>query len=439
MVNSKLEIKEYDQLPLFALGFYHFKHRNTLMSHVLATYAKFPITAVKGEGARLWDSEGHCYLDFCAGIATCSIGHCHPALTKAIAKQSSTLMHCSNLFQIPLQQELATVIVDDFTKIPGKVFFSNSGAEANDGMIKTARRFGHARPNSAGKPRYEVITFNNSFHGRTLGSMAATAQSKIHQGFDPMLPGFRYVPLNDIEALTAAVSDITAGIMLEPIQGEGGVNEVTPEFLNFVDKLCKEHDLLLMLDEVQCGLGRTGTLMGWQAFCPDLKPDTISWAKSLGGGFPIGAFWTSDRAIDDSGTPLSSLMNAGSHGSTYGGNPLACAAALAVLHEIQSSDLSANAAHQEQRIRKEVQSWNHPAIVDIRGKGLLLGFALNPDAIPSDQDTPPALHLCKSLMKNGLLTVPAGTETLRWLPPLNVSDNEIDEALNILKNTLDSF
>ena len=439
MVNSKLEINEYDQLPLFELGFYDFKHRTTLMSHVLATYANFPITAVKGEGARLWDSEGHCYLDFCAGIATCSIGHCHPALTEAIAKQSATLMHCSNLFQIPLQQELATVIVDDFTKIPGKVFFSNSGAEANDGMIKTARRFGHARPSSSGKPRYEVITFNNSFHGRTLGSMAATAQSKIHQGFDPMLPGFRYVPLNDMEALTSAISDITAGIMLEPIQGEGGVNEVTPEFLNFVDKLCKEHDLLLMLDEVQCGLGRTGTLMGWQAFCPDLKPDTISWAKSLGGGFPIGAFWTSDRAIDDNGTPLSSLMNAGSHGSTYGGNPLACAAALAVLREIQSSDLSANAARQEQRIRKEVQSWNHPAIVELRGKGLLLGFALNPDAIPSDQDATPALHLCKLLMKNGLLTVPAGTDTLRWLPPLNVSDSEIDEALSILKNTLDSF
>lgn len=409
------------------------------MSHILETYAKFPLTAVRGEGARLWDSEGNSYLDFCGGIATCSIGHCHPSLSKAIAEQSTTLMHCSNLYQIPLQEELARVIVEDFTQIPGKVFFSNSGAEANDGMIKTARRFGHARPNQSGQARYEVITFNNSFHGRTLGSMAATAQSKIQQGFDPMLPGFRYVALNDMEALASAVSDITAGIMLEPIQGEGGIHEVTPEFLDYVARLCKEHDLLLMLDEVQCGLGRTGTLAGWQAYCPELKPDTISWAKSLGGGFPIGAFYTSDRAIDEEGTPLSSLMNAGSHGSTYGGNPLACAASLAVLNEIKSSGLCANAALQEQRIRKEVDSWNHPAISGIRGKGLLLGFALHADAINRDQDITPALHLCKSLMKNGLLTVPAGAETLRWLPPLNVTNSEVDEALSILKNTLESL
>ncbi|MDG1356785.1 MAG: acetylornithine transaminase [Akkermansiaceae bacterium] len=409
------------------------------MSHVLATYANFPVTIVKGEGTWLWDKEGKRYLDFCSGIATCSIGHCHPALTKAIAKQSSTLMHCSNLFQIPQQQELATTIVEDFVKIPGKIFFSNSGAEANDGMIKTARRFGHARPSKSGQPRYEVITFNNSFHGRTLGSMAATAQSKIQQGFDPMLPGFRYVPLNDIDALSKAISDITAGIMLEPIQGEGGINEVTPEFLHYVNKLCKQHDLLLMLDEVQCGLGRTGTLMGWQAFCPELEPDTISWAKSLGGGFPIGSFWTSDRPIDDQGTPLSSLMNAGSHGSTYGGNPLACAASSAVLGEILSSELPTNAARQEQRIRQEVSSWQHPHIVGIKGKGLLLGFALNVDSIPPDNSTPPALQLCKALMKNGLLTVPAGTETLRWLPPLNVSDDEVDQALSILKETIDSL
>ncbi len=409
------------------------------MSHVLATYANFPVTIVKGEGSWLWDDEGKRYLDFCSGIATCSIGHCHPALTTAIAKQSSTLMHCSNLYQIPQQQELATTIVEDFVKISGKIFFSNSGAEANDGMIKTARRFGHARPSKSGQPRYEVITFSNSFHGRTLGSMAATAQKKIQQGFDPMLPGFRYVPLNDIDALSEAISDITAGIMLEPIQGEGGINEVTPEFLNFVSKLCKQHDLLLMLDEVQCGLGRTGTLMGWQAFCPELEPDTISWAKSLGGGFPIGSFWTSDRAIDDQGTPLSSLMNAGSHGSTYGGNPLACAASSAVLGEILSSELPTNAARQEHRIRQEVNSWKHPHIAGIRGKGLLLGFALNADSTASDNSTPPALQLCQALMKNGLLTVPAGTETLRWLPPLNVSDNEVDQALSILKETIDSL
>lgn len=402
------------------------------MSYLLPTYANFPLTAVRGEGARLWDDEGNSYLDFCAGIATCSIGHCHPALSQAISDQASTLMHCSNLYQIPQQKELARTLVEDFIQSPGKVFFGNSGAEANDGMIKTARRFGHARPQANGNARYEVITFNSSFHGRTLGSMAATAQEKIHLGFAPLLPGFRYVPLNDLEALKEAINETTAGILLEPIQGEGGVNQVSAEFLQGVADLCQENDLLLMLDEIQCGLGRTGTLMGWQAICPDLKPDTISFAKGLGGGFPIGAFYVSDRTIDDNSTPLSSLMDAGSHGSTYGGNPLACAAALSVLNEIKTSNLTSNAATQEQRIRKEIGNWNHPLIETIRGKGLLLGFALNPEKLEA-----PAL--CKTLMANGLLTVPAGPNTLRWLPPLNVTDAEVDEALKILKTTLDSL
>ena len=402
------------------------------MSYLLPTYANFPLTIVRGEGARLWDDEDKSYLDFCAGIATCSIGHCHPSLSKAISEQASTLIHCSNLYQIPQQKELARTLVEDFVQTPGKIFFGNSGAEVNDGMIKTARRFGHAQPHALGTPRYEVITFNSSFHGRTLGSMAATAQKKIHVGFDPLLPGFRYVPFNDLEALKSAINNTTVGIMLEPIQGEGGVNEASPEFLQGVADLCQENNLLLMLDEIQCGLGRTGTLMGWQSICPDLKPDTISWAKGLGGGFPIGAFYVSDRAIDKQGTALSSLMDAGSHGSTYGGNPLACSAALAVLSEIKSAKLIANAAHQEQHIRKVITEWNHPAIETIRGKGLLLGFAIAPEV--TDAPT-----LCKALMTNRLLTVPAGPNTLRWLPPLNVTDDEVDEALIIFKNTLDSL
>ncbi|BDS05512.1 acetylornithine aminotransferase [Oceaniferula spumae] len=408
------------------------------MSYLLPTYANFPLTAVRGEGARLWDDTGKCYLDFCSGIATCSIGHCHPKLFKAVSSQASTLMHCSNLYQTPQKQELAKTLVEDFVQTPGKVFFCNSGAEANDGMIKTARRFGHARPNENGEPRYEVITFNSSFHGRTLGSMAATAQKKVHEGFDPLLPGFRYVPFNDLEALRSAISDITAGIMLEPIQGEGGVNPAHADFLQGIAALCEEFDLLLMLDEIQCGLGRTGTAMGWQALCPDLKPDTISWAKGLGGGFPIGAFYVSDRVIDAKGTELSSLMGPGSHGSTYGGNPLACSAALAVLEEIRSEDLFTNIQEREQQIRDAVNGWNHPAISGIRGKGLLLGFALNVGEIVVADGITPAGHLCKNLMSNGLLTVPAGAETLRWLPPLNVTAEEVNEALKILKNTLDS-
>lgn len=411
----------------------------TSPSYILPTYANFPLTIVKGEGARLWDDAGNVYLDFCAGIATCSLGHCHPVLSDAISVQAKTLMHCSNLYQIPQQKELARVIVEDFQLPQGKIFFGNSGAEANDGMIKTARRFGHAKPNAAGEARYEVITFNSSFHGRTLGSMAATAQKKIQEGFDPMLPGFRYVPFNDLEKLENAIGEHTAGIMLEPIQGEGGVNEATPEFLKGVSDLCKKHDLLLMLDEVQCGFGRTGTLHGWQSIYPDIVPDTISWAKGMGGGFPIGCFYISDRVINEDGKALSSVMNAGSHGSTYGGNPLACSASLAVLGEILSSDLAANAAHQEQRIRAAVSSWNHPAILGIRGKGLLLGFALSADVIAAPEGTTPAGKLCSALMANHILTVPAGPDTLRWLPPLNITDEEVDEALTILKKTLDSI
>lgn len=408
-------------------------------SYILPTYANFPITAARGEGARLWDDAGKSYLDFCMGIATCSLGHCHPSLTQAIQQQAETLMHCSNLYQIPQQKELARVIVEDFQLPTGKMFFGNSGAEANDGMIKTARKFGHVKPQANGEARYEVITFNNSFHGRTLGSMAATGQKKIQEGFAPLLPGFSYVNLNDLEALKSAINETTVGIMLEPIQGEGGVNEATPEFLKGVSALCKEHDLLLMLDEVQCGFGRTGTLHGYQSIYPDLQPDTISWAKGMGGGFPIGGFYISDRLIDNEGTTLSSIMGAGTHGSTYGGNPLACAASLAVLGEILSADLPANAARQETRIRTEVTSWSHPAIIGIRGKGLLLGFALNADSIATPEGAMPAGYLCKTLMDNGLLTVPAGPETLRWLPPLNVTDAEVDEALNIFKNTLDSL
>jgi acetylornithine/succinyldiaminopimelate/putrescine aminotransferase len=224
---------------------------DTFAQYVLPTYGRFPIVPVKGRGTYLWDDQGKKYLDFCTGIAVCSIGHCHPALTAAIQKQAGELLHVSNLFQIPQQAELAKVIVENHVKIPGKVFFSNSGAEANDGLIKMARRFGHKNRQANGEARYEVITFSQSFHGRTLGSMAATAQAKIHEGFDPLLPGFRYSLFNDLTALASAISPITAAILLEPIQGEGGVYSATPEFLQGIVALAKKHDLLVLFDEVQ--------------------------------------------------------------------------------------------------------------------------------------------------------------------------------------------
>jgi acetylornithine/N-succinyldiaminopimelate aminotransferase len=407
--------------------------------HVLHTYARFPIEPARGSGVRLEDRSGRVFLDFCMGIATCSLGHAHPRLITAIRDQAATLLHCSNLYHIPQQAELAEEINTHHVKLPGKLFFSNSGAEANDGLIKSARRFGHHRPQADGSPRYEVLTFRQSFHGRTLGSMAATGQEKIQQGFDPLLPGFRYLPFNDIEALGSSIRPETAALLLEPVQGEGGVNVATAEFLRIAAEICRKHDLLLMFDEVQAGFGRCGDAMAWRRIAPEIKPDAISWAKGMGGGIPIGSFWLSDRTIDDAGTPLPSLMGPGSHGSTYGGNPLVCAASLAVLREIREANLAENATRQETRIRETITAWNHPAIREIRGLGLLIGLGLHADAIPCAEGRTPALELVMRLIENGLLTVPAGPDTLRLLPPLNVTDAEIDEALAILHDTLSAL
>ena len=393
----------------------------------------------RGEGSYLWDEAGKRYLDFCTGIAVCSLGHCHPRLVAAIREQAGQLLHCSNLYQIPQQAELAAEINEHHVRLPGKVFFSNSGAEANDGMIKSARRFGHKCPQPDGSPRFEVVTFQLSFHGRTLGSLSATGQAKIQEGFDPLLPGFRYLPFNDVAALKAGIRPETAAILLEPIQGEGGVNVATPEFLRAVAATCCQHNLLLMFDEVQTGFGRCGDAMAWRTIAPELEPDGISWAKGLGGGVPIGAFWLSDRAIDAANTPLASLMGPGSHGSTYGGNPLVCAAALAVLKEIREQDLVANVRRQEARIRAAIASWQLPVITAVRGLGLLLGIGLDTALIPTPEGKTPALVVVSKLMERGLLVPAAGPQTIRLLPPLNVSDAEVDEALAILKAALQEW
>ena len=404
--------------------------------YVLPTYGRTPISIVRGEGSRLWDSEGKCYLDFCAGIAVCALGHCHPAIIKAFTRQVSTLIHCSNLYRIPQQADLAEFIVTKCVKEPGKVFFSNSGAEANDGLIKTARRFGHRKPAPDGSPRYEVLTFRQSFHGRTLGSMAATGQEKIQKEFDPMLQGFRYLPFNDLEAARNAISKETAAFLLEPIQGEGGVNPCTPEFLRGLKQLCEEHDLLLLIDEVQCGFGRCGELMGWHAIAPDVTPDGVSWAKALGGGFPIGAFWINDRSIDAKGTPLSSIMDAGSHGSTYGGNPLGSTVALDVLHEIVGQDLATRAKGLGASIRETILSWDLPIVDGCRGLGLLIGIGIHPGKVDVPEGKTPASVVVEELRKDGILTVPAGPDTVRLLPPLNISENDLNGGLNIIKRTL---
>lgn len=408
------------------------------MSHILSTYTRFPFTPVRGQGTQLWDHTGKSYLDFCSGIAVCSLGHCPPALVQAIQQQAATLIHCCNLYGIPQQEELARCIVEQHVRIPGKVFFSNSGAESNDGLIKSARRFGHAKAQPDGSPRYEILSFTQSFHGRTLAGISATGQDKVKEGFEPLPSGFRHLPFNDLDALQAAIRPETVAILLEPIQGEGGVWTATPEFLRGVAALCHQHDLLLLLDEVQTGFGRCGDSMAWREIAAEIEPDGISWAKGLGGGFPIGAFWLSDRLIDDSQT-LSSLMGPGSHGTTYGGSPLACSAALAVLTEISEKNLIENVRRQESHIRETIASWQHPLITEVRGKGLLLGIGLDPAAMNIPDGTLPALHLSQQLLKAGLLAPPAGPHTLRLLPPLNVTTSEIDQALEILRHNLDSL
>ena len=404
--------------------------------YVLPTYARAPMTMAKGEGSYLFDTEGRRYVDFCAGIATCCLGHCNPIVVDALCQQAHRLMHCSNLYTIGEQERLAKLIVEKVIGIPGRIFFCNSGAEANDGIIKVARRFGHRRRAADGSPRYEVITFRKGFHGRTLGSMAATGQEKIQIEFDPMLVGFRYVDFNNIEELRAAIRPETCGIMLEAIQGEGGVNPVRPEFLRAIADLCKEHDLLLMIDEVQCGFYRCGTPMGWKAICPDICPDLVSCAKGIGGGFPMGCFWVSNRAINDEGTELSSIMGPGSHGSTFGGTPLACATSYAVVSELVSGNYGERVTRMGELIKSTVEGWNLPVVECVRGLGLLRGVALRRGSFTVPEGSTPAAYVNSLCMQAGLLCCPAGADTLRLIPALNIPEDVLREGLNILHGVL---
>tara|TARA_R110002096_G_scaffold234783_1_gene424811 strand:+ start:15 stop:1286 length:1272 start_codon:yes stop_codon:yes gene_type:complete len=404
--------------------------------YVLGNYGRFPVTFSRGEGGYIWDEDGAKYLDFATGIAVCSLGHCPEVMQRALATQSAQLIHCSNLYLIREQAELARFVVKKMMARPGKVFFCNSGAEANDSLIKLARKRAFDKYGK-GTSKNEVITCRQSFHGRTLGGIAATAQEKVKIGFDPLLPGFLHVPFNDPEALREAVSDKTAAIMFEPIQGEGGINSATPEFMATAAELREKYDLLLMFDEVQCGAGRTGDWCGWRTILEgsglDVEPDAVSWAKGFGGGFPIGAIWASDEC--------EGALGPGTHGSTFGGTPLGSAVSLAVLEEIERSGSLANVRRQEARIREAVSSWNISLIDSLRGVGLMLGFVLNEEAFAgvsgfSESGKTPSLFVVSEMMKAGMLTVPAGERVVRWLPRLNVSDAEVDEALSKFHSVL---
>ncbi len=426
--------------------------RELFTKNVIPSYGRFELVLSHGAGSHLFDVNGRRYLDLGGGIAVCSLGHAHPAITEALVEQSSKLVHVSNLYYTEPQGRLAQALVELIG--PGKCFFSNSGAEANEGLFKLARKFGHD------EGRFEIITATNSFHGRTLAGISATGQDKVKKGFEPMVTGFRHVPYNDLAAMRAAISPATAAIMIEGIQGEGGVTPATPEYLLGLRALCDEKKLLLLMDGVQCGHFRSGRFQSFQRIlegvgqasclssgaakiaggagsrqdaCPTtFLPDGVSMAKSLGGGFPMGAFWV--RA------PYADLLSAGTHGTTYGGSPLACAVALKILDVIENEKLADNARLIGEFLCEGLEqiAKNYPQYVKtVRGMGLMLGFELAPNipALTVEGKMPSSL-LTSRLQEEGLLVIPAGQNVLRLLPPLNLSRGDAEEGLIIIERVI---
>jgi acetylornithine aminotransferase/acetylornithine/N-succinyldiaminopimelate aminotransferase len=404
--------------------------RELFTKNVVPSYGRFDIAFSHGSGSQLFDVNGKRYLDLGGGIAVCSLGHCHPAITEALVEQSKKLVHVSNLYYTEQQGRLAAEIVSRIA--PGKVFFCNSGAEANEGLFKLARKFGHD------EGRFEVITTVNSFHGRTLAGIAATGQDKVKKGFEPMTPGFRHVPFNDLAAMRNAISPATAAIMIEGVQGEGGITPASVEYLLGLRALCDEKKLLLLMDGVQCGHFRTGKFQSYQRILEGVPggekfvPDGISMAKSLGGGFPMGAFWVR--------SPYTDLLGAGTHGTTYGGTPLACAVALKVLEVIEREKLADNARTTGEFLKSEIDrlAKTYPSVVKgSRGMGLILGIELadNIPAFAASEKTP-ALQFVSRLHDAGLLTIPSGNQIARLLPALNLTRADAAEGIAIIESVV---
>ena len=386
--------------------------------YIVPSYGRFDLDLERGSGCRAWGPDGTEYLDFGAGIAVCSLGHAHPEVTAAVSAQAAKLVHTSNLYRTQPQIALAKRLVE--ITGPGKIFFCNSGAEANEGLIKIARRFGSVTG------RHGIITFESSFHGRTMACISATGQDKVKKGFGPLLEGFRHLPFGDLDAVRAAVDKNTVAILVEPIQGEGGIHPATLEFLRGLRELCDERGMLLLFDEVQCGLGRTGDWCGWRSIGEGVEPDGVSWAKGIANGFPLGSFWVSSKKFDERG-PLCDLLGPGSHGTTYGGNPVCCAASLKVLEIIERDGLLAKSSELGNALAAALKSLESPLIQEIRHIGLMVGVELSLD-FPKTERTP-ALEVVNRAMAAGLLVIPSGERVIRFLPPLNVDSREIDEAV----------
>ena len=385
--------------------------------YIMNTYKRLPLFIVKGRGNRVYDGEGREYLDFVSGLAVNNLGHCNPRVTVAFQKQAQRLVHTSNLFYTEPQVKLARLLVEN--SFADKVFFCNSGAEANEAAIKLVRKYSHEKGNG----RFEIITALNSFHGRTMATLTATGQDRFHKGFDPLVPGFSYVPFNDIAALEKAITEKTAAVMIEPVQGEGGVNIPDRDYLKRLREICDANGILLVFDEVQTGIGRTGKLFAYQH--SGIAPDIMTLAKALGGGLPIGAMLAKDH--------IAAAFTPGTHASTFGGTPLVCSAAIEVIKLITEDDLILdNCRRMGDYLVAELNDLKlkYPHLIkDVRGKGLLTGMELN---ISGDT-------IVSECIKRGVIINCTMERVLRFLPPLDVSQEDIDKLAETLREVLNSI
>ena len=394
---------------------------------VVPTYGRFPITLDRGKAAYVWDTDGKRYLDLGGGIAVNCLGHAHPEISQSLAGQSAKLMHCTNFYHFDGQARLAENLAKRLG--PGRVFFGNSGAEASEVMFKLARRLGQA------DGRFEIITAENSFHGRTMAGISASGQVKVKEGFAPLLQGFVHVPYNDIDAVRSAISPATVAVMIEGIQGEGGVHPATAQYLLGLRQLCDEHNLLLLWDGVQCGHFRTGSFQSFQSILGDqigdFLPDAVGMAKALGGGFPMGAVWISEQHAE--------VLGPGTHGSTFGGNPLACTVANKILEVIDRDNLATNARELGQFFVDELAKLREKypvAIREVRGLGLMIGIEMGDGFGSFDDSKPASVQWVTALHETGMLTIPADSSVVRFLPPLNLTRAEAQAGLDMFEQTV---